>query len=153
MRISRWAPLAVALGIFTIGTVLAYAHCLPAWIGRIPNLDKVLHFGIYGFLAWSLDHVLRRRDGGYPKTPVAAMFMVPGAALEEGLQGLSRVRTCSGWDYLADLSGIVLCLLAYRAIATRYAAQPGAEAPARGPGRDCPRAGTAAPEPTCRSTW
>jgi hypothetical protein len=143
----------VAVGIFALGTGLAYARCLPAWLGRVPHLDKVLHFGIYGFLALSLDHVLRRRDGGFPKTPVAAMFMVPSAALEEGLQGLSRVRTCSGWDYLADVSGIVLCLMVYRAIATRSAAPREAAAPALDPSPGCPRADTAVPAPICRSTW
>ena len=95
-------------------SVAAYVDALPLWLLRVPGLDKVLHFTMFGLVAFLLHGWLRRMPGLSERRAALGAVGVPFAlaALEEAAQGLSRVRTVDGGDLAADLAGMVLfCLL------------------------------------------
>jgi hypothetical protein len=158
------AGLALAVLLIVTGSALAYTDHLPRFLLRVHHLDKLCHALAYGMTAFFLDAFLEAsadRDAAgagsgappIPRLPIAALAVLGLSGLEELAQGLSANRDSSAWDYSADAIGVV----AFTAIgrltsATRTAARRAVAAHAPDPDPGCPREGTAASAPTCRST-
>ncbi len=87
-------------------SIVSYAEGLP--FDQVPQLDKVVHFGLGGALAFFLDGVLRRRmlRIGPIALPLAAVLVLVPAGIEEFLQRYSVNRTSSFGDYAADVVGV-----------------------------------------------
>ncbi len=105
--------LSAVLALVVTASIGAYLSLLPRFLGRIPHFDKVCHFAGYGLLAVFLDGVLSFRasaDATKRRFPWAGLAVLVVAGIEELAQGLSPVRECSVWDFVADASGVVLLL-------------------------------------------
>jgi hypothetical protein len=87
-------------------SLVSYSEGLP--FDRVPHLDKVVHFGLGGALAFFLDGVLRRRmlRVGPIAAPLAALLVLLPAGIEEFLQRYSINRTSSWADFAADVAGV-----------------------------------------------
>lgn len=87
-------------------SLVSYAEGLP--FDRVPHLDKAVHFGLGGALAFFLDGVLRRRmlRIGPTAVPLAAALVLVPAGIEEFLQRYSINRTSSFGDFAADVAGV-----------------------------------------------
>ncbi|MBX3208488.1 MAG: VanZ family protein [Labilithrix sp.] len=99
----------VTVGLVAAGmTLFVYKRGLPAELTAIPHLDKALHFGVAGSLAFFLDGVLRRRAlrVGTGSIPMAAVLLLVPAAIEEFLQRYSPHRSSSLADFAADVAGV-----------------------------------------------
>jgi len=97
---------AIAVGM----TIVAYRGELPAVFDRVHQLDKAVHFGFAGLLAFFLDGALRRRAlvrVGSASIPLAAAGVLVPAGIEEYLQRYALWRTSSLWDFVADVAGVV----------------------------------------------
>jgi VanZ family protein len=99
----RWAWLLwVQLGMMLLATLGAYLGLLDLFVLAVPGIDKILHFLLYGALAffavaWWAD-----------RRPWAVLGILCGlAALEESSQSLSAARTFSTVDLTATLTGIL----------------------------------------------
>ncbi|CAN5924214.1 hypothetical protein BH11MYX4_BH11MYX4_67980 [soil metagenome] len=106
-----WTGLAVVTASALWLTQRAYLHGLPAFLDRIWQSDKVIHFVIAGLLAFFLDGALGRRAAFAIRgiaVPLAAVVVLVPTGIEECLQTLSALRTASFWDYAGDLAGVVV---------------------------------------------
>ncbi len=115
-----WLGFFVVLSAALYLTAVAYRAGLPAALNRVWQLDKVLHFGIAGLLAFFLDGALGRRTlfviAGLA-IPLAAVAVLIPTGIEECLQSLSEHRTASFWDYCADVAGVLLFIPLSRRLA------------------------------------
>ena len=100
----RWAWLIwVQLGMMLLATLGAYFGLLDLSVLAVPGMDKILHFLLYGVLAflsvaWWAD-----------RCPWAVLGILSVlATLEEMSQTLSAARTCSAVDLTATLLGILV---------------------------------------------
>lgn len=78
---------------------------------RFPLKDKVLHFGAYGVMAWLAWQVLRRwteAGHGFWAWLYAAVY----GATDEWHQYYVPGRYADVWDWVADITGAALTLLA-----------------------------------------
>ena len=107
----------VALIVFASG--MAYGNAMPAFVGEIRHLDKVLHFTIFGMLTFGVMLAWGdpRLQLGRLSLPLAVIVPLAFAATEEALQGLSPHRHLDAWDLFCDAAGMLLCWLLFR----RYA--------------------------------
>lgn len=98
-----WPQIAAMLFI----TQLAYLGQLPLAVLTIPLIDKVLHFLLFGMAVFWLNLWL---GGRVWRGNVPLAFIVPLvlATLEELLQGFSAVRSLDLFDWLCDVSGMLL---------------------------------------------
>jgi VanZ family protein len=98
-----WPQIAAMLFI----TQLAYLGQLPLAVLAIPLIDKVLHFLLFGMAVFWLNLWL---GGRVWRGNVPLAFIVPLglATLEELLQGFSAVRSLDLFDWLCDVSGMLL---------------------------------------------
>ena len=105
-----WAGLLVVTGVAGWLTVRAYREGLPAYLNRVWQFDKVMHFVIAGLMAFFLDGALGRRAlvVGGRAIPFAAIALLVPLGTEECLQGLSVLRTPSIWDFAADVAGVLV---------------------------------------------
>ncbi len=128
LRWLLWPQLALDLAI----TELAYLRCLPYRLLSWPGADKVLHFVLFGALAFWLELWLDGRDlgRGRLRVPLSLVLVLAPATGEEVLQLLSTSRTADLKDLLCDLAGILLAIWLARRIPS-LAAAPGQ--PARPP--------------------
>ena len=100
----RWAWLLwVQLAIVLLVTLAAYLGWLNLAVLALPGLDKLMHFALFGALAffavgWWADRA--------PWRVLALLSLL--AILEEAGQSLSAARTFSAIDLTATLLGIVL---------------------------------------------
>lgn len=104
---SRWrlAPFAVVV-VITLVMLFSPGSTVPS---GPPNSDKVTHLLMFVALAYSA------RFAGFG---VAAVLVWAGlyGAVSEVLQGLLPIqRSASVWDWLADIVGVAVGLLAFRA--------------------------------------
>ena len=99
----RWAWLLwVQLAVDLLATLGAYLGLLDLSVLAMPGVDKVLHFVLYGALAFfSVAWWADRR----PWTVLGILSIL--AVLEEASQSLSAVRTFSLVDLIATLLGIL----------------------------------------------
>lgn len=122
-------PVVWWFGFFAAGVValtltwLAYEEGLPEALA-LPHVDKTIHFGMAGSLAFFLDGVLGRRMLGRGKIaiPLAALLVLVSTGIEEFLQRYSVNRTSSFGDYAADIAGVTFGIWLSRRIGTWYSA-------------------------------
>ena len=105
----RWV-LWPQLALVAIITEVAYLGLLPRWSGGLPHADKLLHFLLFGLLAFLVHLWLRGRRValGRVALPLALPLVLVPAALEELAQLLSRSRSADVTDLLCDLAGMLL---------------------------------------------
>jgi polysaccharide biosynthesis protein VpsQ len=105
-----WFGLAATVLVTAVLSLLSYAQGMPAAFDEVPQLDKALHFGLGGSLAFFLDGALRRRAlrVGPVSLPLASVLLLVPAGIEEFLQRFSTYRTSSIADFAADVAGVTL---------------------------------------------
>ncbi len=106
MRWLLWPQIALAV----LVTLMAYLDYLPRHLLAWPNADKVLHFLLFGLIAFWLNLWLRGRMlrvGGYALAPIAVLIPFVLAVSEEMVQAFSPLRTTSVADLAADLAGLI----------------------------------------------
>ncbi len=104
---------------FTAAALLtvAYMSLRPSLsVGGVQNMDKVLHFGAYGFLACLARLGWLRAWGGWIFLGLALF----GIALEIGQHTMGLGRTGSIADTLANLGGAACALIIFHFIWTRH---------------------------------
>jgi VanZ family protein len=91
---------------------MAYLGYLPQALLRWPYADKFLHFLLFGGVAFWLEFWLRpstqARRSLLAAVPLAILVPLAIAALEEGVQSFSSLRTADWGDLTADLAGMVV---------------------------------------------
>lgn len=104
---ARWRWLVwLQAALIVVVSQVAYMGRLPLAVLTLPYTDKVLHFVMFGSVAFWLSLWLGpRRLAGVPAA-IALPFGL--AALEEGAQALSSVRSAGLDDLAADLAGMVV---------------------------------------------
>lgn len=106
MTRSRWgATVWWALGILAVTSVPGGR--IPR-TPRVPGMDKVIHVGMYAGLGW---HAARAAGVGFPLVAGILGF----AALDEWHQGFVPGRSGDVGDWVADLVGGALGIVALRA--------------------------------------
>ena len=104
---SLYRPLQFCVGAY--GLFIVWASLRPAGTGgAIPHMDKVLHFGVYAILAFSVALA-------WPRLPKLRVFWVCalfGALLEVAQGTFTAGRMASGWDAMANSLGAGLGVLA-----------------------------------------
>ncbi len=115
----RWAyALWPAMGLVAFALLGAYAKLLPLpWISSL-GVDKVMHFVLFGALAFFGAPWVQRDK----KSAWTALFVL--AAAEEFLQAYAPSRTFDVGDLVCTLSGILVGGLASQAILRRTAEEP-----------------------------
>lgn len=97
------------LGLVVAATLVAYTGAFSgsngAWLS-IPGTDKVLHFLMFGALAFGTHFACRGRR--WRGVPLAVAIPLAGGFIEELIQGTSPHRTADPIDLLADLLGLLL---------------------------------------------
>lgn len=85
-------------------------------VENIPYKDKIGHFGLYGLLAALLDYALRSRNYYWKSRaiPMALVWVMGFAILEEISQYWIPTRDCDYKDALADLLGVLLFVKSWR---------------------------------------
>lgn len=137
LRWVLWPQLGVMLAI----SVAAYAGALArgdlVWL-RLPGMDKALHFVSFGLLALTTCFAARDRtlSLGPLRLPVAVLWPMLGALVEELIQGVSPYRTADPLDLLADLLGMIAFWRLARWIAATSVRKQAT--PALDPPRDLP---------------
>ncbi len=112
-------------------SALAYLNLIPFSMSSIPYADKVMHFLLFGLMAFWLHIWLGGRclALGPLRVPLAVIIVLAIALPEELAQGLSSLRAVEGLDLLSDLTGsLAFVWLASRLLARLRAA--GEQAPA-----------------------
>ena len=101
-----WPQIALALVI----TLMAYLGYLPWWLLQWPLADKVIHFLLFGAVVFWLNLWLKGRGMqllGRRVVPVAILFPLAIATLEEGAQFFSPLRSSDLLDLSSDLLGML----------------------------------------------
>lgn len=100
-------------------SLVSYAVGLP--FDELPHLDKVVHFGLSGALAFFLDGVLRRRTlrVGPLALPLAAALVIVPAGIDEYLQRYFIQRSSSLADFAADVAGVAFFVWLSRRVERR----------------------------------
>lgn len=95
------------LGFVIAITLAAYTGAFSSqpWLA-LPGMDKVLHFLLFGALAFGVHFVVRGRR--WRRIPLAVALPLLGALAEELVQATSPYRTADPIDLLADLLGLVV---------------------------------------------
>lgn len=91
-------------------TQLAYLDLLPIdWL-QWPYVDKVLHFILFGAVVFWLNIWLEGRTASWRRwrIPLAVLIVFTVAALEEGLQAFSPLRSASLSDLASDVAGMLV---------------------------------------------
>ena len=95
------------LGFVVAITLIAYTGALSGapWLA-LPGTDKLLHFLLFGALAFGTHFLLRGRS--WRGVPFAVALPLIGALAEELVQTTSPHRTADPIDLLADLLGLLV---------------------------------------------
>jgi hypothetical protein len=119
--VGRWL-LWPQLALIALASELAYLGYIPAWVQQI-GADKLLHFGMFGLVAFWLHQWLAARAPGAGWRWAALAVAVPfSAALAEELaQTLSPYRTFDLLDLASDLGGMLVCVAVSAWLAERGA--------------------------------
>lgn len=113
--------LSAILALVVTASITAYLAKIPRFFQHIPHYDKICHFAGYGLLALFLDGVLSFRTS--KRVPWAGAIVLAVAGLEELAQGLSPVRECSVWDFVANACGVIAMLGVARLVDRRLHAR------------------------------
>jgi hypothetical protein len=121
-----WPQLAVVF----IASQLAYLDLLPPHLLGWPYADKVLHFALFGMVAFWLDVWLNGKSLRLFRLaislPLGVVIPFSVAMIEECLQALSAARTASIGDLAFDLLGMLVFWRLSRAIQPKPAMMRGA---------------------------
>jgi len=98
------------IALIAVVTQMAYLDALPWDLLTWPFADKVLHCFLFGAVAfwlnlWSAGHKVKI---GPWLLPLALLLPFTVAAVEEGLQSFSPLRSADWTDLVADLLGLLL---------------------------------------------
>ena len=107
LRWLLWPQIAIVV----LVTLMAYLGYLPWHLLDWPNADKLLHFLLFGLVAFWLNLWFRGRTwrfAGPVMVPIAILLPFSLALAEESMQALSPIRTASYFDLGADLAGLLL---------------------------------------------
>ena len=85
--------------------ILAYLDKLSNSPGERYYFDKIMHFILFGLLAYLLHRTLNRKT--YGPIPVGPLLIVIFCIFDEVFQVLSSNRTSDIYDLIADLLGIL----------------------------------------------
>ncbi len=109
LRWVLWPQVGLVLAVTVVAYTGAFSRGDLVWL-QWPGMDKVLHFGLFGFVALGMHFALRGRTVavGPLRIPLAIVLPLCGAIGEELVQGLSPHRTADPFDLLADLLGLIL---------------------------------------------
>jgi len=102
----RWLVWPQAALVFLV-TQMAYLDLLPGPLLRVPYMDKVLHFLLFGAVTFWLNFWLMGRAPSPKFIPLAVLLPLSLAALEEGAQTFSPLRTPDMTDFMADVTGML----------------------------------------------
>ena len=94
------------LALVVVVSELAYLGFIPLWVQQL-GVDKVLHFAMFGLVAFGLYHWLGARGVAWAAV-LAVAVPFTAAAVEESLQSLSPYRTFDLLDLACDLTGMVV---------------------------------------------
>lgn len=87
------------LALIIAATIAAYLRIIPGRFFELPYADKVGHFMLFGVLSFLLRGWIGVRN--------AIVLPLLAAGIEEIAQKASPYRTCSIWDYAADVAGVL----------------------------------------------
>ncbi|MEM6293354.1 MAG: VanZ family protein [Myxococcota bacterium] len=105
LRWLLWPQLGLVVAITLVAYTGAFSAQNAPWL-TLPYMDKVLHFVLFGALAFGCHFATRgRRTRGIPW---AVALPLLGALAEELLQAASPHRTADPVDLLADLLGLLV---------------------------------------------
>jgi hypothetical protein len=104
-----WFGLAATSVVAVVLSAIAYSAGFTDLFEKMPQLDKAVHFGLAGALAFFLDGALRRRMVRFAglALPLASLLILIPVAIEEFMQRFSMNRTPSFADFAADVAGVV----------------------------------------------
>lgn len=107
----RWAITFSAYLVILIAiSISAYLGILPTKISTIPYYDKILHFILVGSASYLGHKALGKQMISFSflpfALPLAPVIISILAGMDESLQALSPVRSCSLLDMSANLLGI-----------------------------------------------
>jgi|GEM_PF-656245 len=108
IRRFRWL-LWLQVAVVILATMMAYLNLLPRYLLNWPYSDKVLHFLLFGAIAFWL-YLWMPTVGlkiGRWFLPLAILLPITLAFIEELLQSTSSLRTASGVDLAFDLAGMI----------------------------------------------
>lgn len=109
--VTRWRWLLwPQVGVVLLITQMAYLSFLPFNLLSWPGADKVLHFILFGGVAFWLNLWLKGRRVQVLRFSLPLAILIPFslALVEEGLQAFSPHRTADWTDLLSDLAGMLL---------------------------------------------
>lgn len=83
---------------------------------NIPYIDKVLHFLVYGFLAWLNTYVLIKSKFSKNRNPyiISIVFILFIGIATETIQSITPTRDASITDIIADLIGAGFFLFIFK---------------------------------------
>jgi len=99
-----------------IAAVVFESTCAPTIDNSlIPNLDKMIHFGVFGVIAWLLASVLDAKlwfkRSSFKIVVFSFVFVVLLGVSDEYLQSFTSTRHAELNDALADLAGAFVMLV------------------------------------------
>lgn len=77
----------------------------------IPNLDKVVHFGMFACITACFVWEYYRANNKLAKTYLTALYFIIFAAVTEVMQYFVPGRSCDIKDLIADALGIVIAVV------------------------------------------
>lgn len=95
----------------------------PVQLFTIPYFDKIVHFGMYFTLMFTILIEHRKNIPGNKQILVAALFPLMYGILIEVLQSFTASRSASFFDALADLGGIVVAIIIWN-LGIKYRNRP-----------------------------
>ncbi len=113
LRWVLWPQVGLVAAVSPAAYTGSLAEAPPAWL-QVPGMDKVLHFALFGLVAFGLHFATRGRvwtlrvwRGRALAVPAAVLIPLAVAVVDEGVQALSPHRSADGVDLLADLLGLL----------------------------------------------
>lgn len=108
LRWLLWPQIGLVACITLVAYTGAFSGGRALW-ASIPNADKVLHFLLFGMVAFGAHFATRGRSLSFRgiKVPWAVLLPLSAALVEELMQAASPHRTADPIDLLADLLGLL----------------------------------------------
>jgi hypothetical protein len=98
----------------TIFTLSGASRIATPEIGLPFSKDKVAHFLVFGLLATALLRIPCFKDRGWRGAAAAAMLTICFGGFDELRQSFTPGRSVEVADWLADSSGAIVAVIAYR---------------------------------------
>lgn len=107
-RLRTWG-LTIAWAAVIVAVTAAPASTLPS-APLLPGLDKLVHAGLFGILAWLALHARSRDRGAQFSTWILIVGLATFAALDEVLQRFVPGRGGDWMDWVADMAGVLIAV-------------------------------------------